>query len=83
MMWFLEEYRRARGTEEGQRLGDLYCLRDSLGVLDIEPGTLSTILRRRDARHRTGVAKEREWPVLVAIAAGERLSDNEESSDVD
>ena len=82
-MWFLEEYRRLRGTEEGQRLGDLYCLRDSLGVLDIEPGTLSAMLRRRDTRHRTGVAKEREWPVLVAIAAGERFAASEEPADVD
>lgn len=72
-MWFLDEYRRLRGTEEGQRLGDSYCLRDSRGVLDIEPGSLSAIFKRRNARAHTGVAKEREWPVLVAIAAGEHL----------
>lgn len=74
-MWFLEEYRRRRDTDEGQRLGDLWCLRDSLGVLDIEPAMLSVIFRRRNARASTGVSKEREWPVLVAIAAGERLNE--------
>jgi hypothetical protein len=74
-MWFLDEYRRLRGTAKGQRLGDCYCLRDRLGVLDIEPASLSIIFRRRNARASTGVAKEREWPVLVAIAAGDRFDE--------